>query len=255
MLNLSIDSTNLEQSFDQIAYQLFNEYIISTGKVNYQLTEIEFYYNNQVNANDNFAHDHRKANYGNGTWRLHGAGLDIVLRNKNHYGGILIRGIEALDDQLTPVFGGVVDGPWNTVTACIRQLGRVTRTQRFNLKKLKFSRDRKFITSPRVGLFLKNEKDLEYICKPWRYISIPIVTKKERHLIFLQHYVDTEKIKIKQSPIIKQLGQSQLSRTTYLRYFEEGKRMRKEDFVKVKRTVENTCQMFGNYISRNYSKL
>lgn len=252
MLNLFIDSANLEQSFDRIARQLFNEYVFSIGQENYQLTEIEFYYNNnQKGSKDNFAHVHDEK-HRNGTWRLHGAGLDIVLKKEGvYYGGILIRGVQKLDRELKPMLDEIIDGPWNTANVCIRQLGEVTNTERFKLTKLEINRTRAFVKSPRVGLFLKNEEDLEYICKPWRYTSTPICTKNYRYLIFLQLCIDTTRTDAEKNKIIEQLKLSQNARANYLQYFATGKKMETEAFVRIKRTVENTCQLFGNYIKNN----
>lgn len=255
MLNLSIDPSNIEQSFDQIANQLLNEYLLSVGNVHYQLTELEFYYHNkEARIEDNFAHTHGDQ-YKDGAWRLHGAGLDIILKKIGvYYGGILIRGIQELDSELEPIKDRVIDGPWNTATICIRQMGAVENPNPLFLRKRTKKQGRTFIKSPRVGLFLKNTKDLEYICKPWRYLSVPIVTKKNRHLIFLQLQINDRKTAEERLPIMASLKQSQRARNNYLAYFEKGKELKETAFVGGKLTVEYTCKLFGHYC-RKYSKL
>ncbi|BDS14505.1 hypothetical protein [Aureispira anguillae] len=247
MLNLSIDPVNIEASFDQIADQLFNQYLLSIGKKRYQFTEIEFYYNTIAATKDNFAHQHGEE-YLDGTWRLHSSGLDIVLKGiGSYYGGILIRGIQELDEQFQPI-GTPIDGPWNTVTTCVREMGAVDKTKSFVLTKRLEDKKRKFIKSPRVGLFLKEAENLEYICKPWRYTSIPVVTKKYRHLVYLQLCLDKNKMtETEHTSILEQLGLSQRSMEDYKRYFEAGKHTDLDTLVGGKTTVENTCKLFGHY--------
>ena len=245
MPNLSIDASKLENSFDRIAKELFNDYTLQIGEDAYQLTEIEFYYNkfDPNNPYDNFAHQHGEA-YPNGTWRLHGAGLDIVLKKMaDYYGGILLRGIQKLDSNGIPLEDGIIDGPWNTATACIRGNMATDPKASFYLKKMPSSKERTFKKSPRVGLFLKNTEDLEYICKPWRYSTMPIHTKKYRHLIFLQLHHEGDKYK-------DQVVASVQSQDNYLDYFKEGKTMDTADFVGINNTVPNTCRLFGHYISK-----
>ncbi|WMX14962.1 MULTISPECIES: hypothetical protein [unclassified Aureispira] len=246
MLNLRIDSDNIEHFFDQIAIQLFNEYAISTGSSFYQATELEFYYNNTSQTMDNFAHDHRKKEYKNGTWRLHGAGVDIVLKNETHYGGILIRGIQLLNQDYIPVNEGYIDGPWNTIERLIQQKGIVETQSGFYLCKLPYKKNRAFKKTPRVGLNLRNIEDLEYICKPWRYITTPIQTQRCRELIFLQLHFNEDEEK-------NTLGLSERTKANYLNYFQEGQNMALDLLVKKPKSVAKNCQLFGHYIKK-YSK-
>lgn len=245
MLDLNIDVNALEASFDQIAKQLFQNYILRVGKYRYRLTEVEFYYNNATSTLDNFAHIH-SSDFLHGTWRLHGAGFDIVLKqNGGYYGGILLRGLQPLDEALQPISGSYIDGPWNSATACIMHKGDVTVPTPFYLEVLDAPLKIAFKKSPRVGLFLKNKKDLEYICKPWRYNSIPIQTNRYRHLMFLQAYVE-------QANWYQQINLSTSARNNYIRYFEEGRTMKDTDFENIGTTVPATCRLFGYCYQHNY---
>jgi len=246
MLNLTIDSDNIEYFFDQIATQLFNDYAICIATQYYQITELEFYYNNVDQTLDNFAHDHRKKNYENGAWRLHGAGVDLVLKDEKHYGGILIRGIQKLDNNYKPIKEGHIDGPWNSVEHLIQQKGTVETPTGFYLYKLPSPQSRNFKKSPRVGLNLRNIEDLEYICKPWRYTTTPIKTKKGRALLFLQLHSNQDESR-------NELGLHNSTKSNYLQYFRDGKKIKLESLIAKSKSVEKTCKLFGHYIKK-YSK-
>lgn len=250
MLNLVIDPSQIESSFDRIAMQLFNDYVCWVGDRIYQFTELEFYYNNYEQTKDNFAHVHHEE-YPNGTWRVHAAGIDIVLKQVGrYYGGILIRGIQALDTALNPV-EMPIDGPWNSLTALIRGLGGVEEQRALTLKNVTKSRERKFIKSPRVGLFLKKKEDLDYFCKPWRYTTVPLHTKNYRHLLFLQLHLNQQKGDEKLEYIIDQLRLSKGAKKNYLDYFEQGASMGIEDLLNSKRSVAQICQLFGKHILKS----
>lgn len=68
MLERPINLSNLEKSFDEIAKDLFNHYVLCVDEKQYQLTEIEFYCNNYEKEPskklDNFAHKYDD-NYSN----------------------------------------------------------------------------------------------------------------------------------------------------------------------------------------------
>lgn len=254
MIDLTIDGSKIEKSFDRIARDLLEDYKLQVGNAYYQFTEMEFYYNHydEKDSKDNFAHKHGEE-IKNGTWRLHGAGLDIVLKKTGvYYGGILIRGIEEIDGGEQPIAGTYIDGPWKTVTKCIQQSVSVNETSSFSLVPRLKPRTRLYKKSPRVGLFLKKATDLEYICKPWRYTTMPIMTKNYRHLIILQLTVNKDKDLI-ENPNLVMKGEK--TRNVYLKDFEDGKKMNAEEFVRKSNTVKHTCQLFGCYINKNYPSL
>lgn len=90
-MNFTIDDSNIEQSFNNIAKELMNENVIMVNDKAFEFTEIEFYFFKKGVHEDIYTHKHkRKA----GEWRIHNQGLDITLEgNEEQYGGILIRGL------------------------------------------------------------------------------------------------------------------------------------------------------------------
>jgi len=63
--------SNPSASFDQIANDLFNDYIIQVNNNFYRLLEIEFYYNNKKGHNCSYTHGH-KWQKRSGCWYVHG---------------------------------------------------------------------------------------------------------------------------------------------------------------------------------------
>lgn len=246
MLDLSINTTAFEKDFDRIAQQLLQGYILRVGKQAYQLTELEFYYNNTARTIDSFAHKHPK-HYPSGTWRLHGAGLDIVLSEKGVYhGGILLRGLQALDEYMQPI-DPYIDGPWNTAAHCVMSKGTVTATSAFHLEAVDNPFGVSWAKSPRVGLFLRKVEDLKYICRPWRYNSRPIQSQRYRQLIFLQGHLQGEDLQA-------ELGLTTRSKNNYLQYFEEGRALAAADFVNGGTGVRHTCRLFGYCYQHDLTK-
>jgi hypothetical protein len=80
----------------------------------YRFTEIEFYYYSK-NHKDAFTHKHE---YEAGKWRFHNQGLDITLKGKSGYGGILIRGIESNNTRF-------INGPRRVMFEIMKHLNPV----------------------------------------------------------------------------------------------------------------------------------
>ncbi len=92
-----IDNRNIQDCFNRIAIQLFNNYDLQVNEKLYQLTEIEFYYFCEQHKDDyTYKHDDEA-----GKLRFHYSGIDITLRSFDRigYGGILIRGIKGINDK------------------------------------------------------------------------------------------------------------------------------------------------------------
>ncbi|MCP4441533.1 MAG: hypothetical protein GY810_21705 [Aureispira sp.] len=254
MLNLQIDDSQLDVSFDHIATDLFQNYDLRIGNSYYQLAEIEFYYNkfDKDKALDNFAHQHGEKNP-NGTWRLHGAGLDIVFKKLgDYYGGILIRGLQPLDSNRNQATDNYIDGPWNTATTCISKMGMADANSGFELVKRAKIRQTVFKKSPRVGLRLRQAQDLRYIGKPWRYLALvgdtPVIkTKKYRHWAYLQQRHNEGETEA------NKLWEHLYNRKNYWKEFKVGQTMSPQAFVNLKLTTGNTCRMLGCYI-KNYTE-
>lgn len=172
--------------------------------------------------------------------------MDIVLKEpNNYYGGILIRGIQELDTDNKPIPSAIVDGPWNTASIILsKQI--VDKNRSFYFKKIDSKINRNFKKSPRVGLFLKKVEDLEYICKPWRYNTTPLTTKKAKHLLFLQ-------LDIAQDADKDMVVSNKKLQESYKSYFDAGTKMDPKQFEGIKMTVENSCKLFGCYSNKKTS--
>lgn len=235
MLSLHINSNQLSHSFDRIAQDLFERFYLRIGAKDYYLTEVEFYYYEYNKVVDNFAHKHGNE-YPNATWRLHGAGVDIVLKGANYYGGILLRGMESTEDQH-------IDGPWKLASTCLRNKGSIHTKTGFHLAEAKIATPRPFKKAPRVGLFLKDAADLDYWGRPWRYSTSPLKTKNCRHLLFLQLYLQGD-------TAWQALGLGQRARNNYLQYFESAQQVSLEQLISTPKSIKKDCQLFSHYVQK-----
>ena len=240
MLDLSLVPTDLKASFDRMAQQLFEAYCLRVGPQRYQLTELEFYYNTFDQSADNFAHLPKGFHQG-GRWRLHGAGLDIVLAKEGqYYGGILLRGMCPLDATGQPLYEQYLDGPWRLAQHCLSQQGPITQSGGFYLEALSTKETRPFVCSPRVGLFLKQKSDLLYLGKPWRYTTLPLHTQRYRHLLYLS-------LRHQGQEAWQQLGLGARARANYDRHYQTGQGMQAEQLVGRSNSVQHTCEWLGYY--------
>lgn len=93
--------TAVEHSFDRIAHVLFNNYMLVVNNTTYRLIDIEFYYLNETQYKDVYAHRHPEQ-LTTGKWYFHGSGLDITFGDKVNHGGILIRAIAKISTHADP---------------------------------------------------------------------------------------------------------------------------------------------------------
>jgi hypothetical protein len=91
-MNLEIDNQKIEDSFNRIASELMNEYVLKAENTHYRITEIEFYYYVSKNHEDNYIHKHDLQKE-KGKWYFHGSGVDLTFGSNEVYGGILLRAI------------------------------------------------------------------------------------------------------------------------------------------------------------------
>jgi hypothetical protein len=92
------DISSMQKFFFELANNLLNNKVLKIGELEIELTEIEFYFFDCNNHNDEYVHIdelqktsdylyvHKQA------WRR--GGIDITFGSNDYYGGILIRGIK-----------------------------------------------------------------------------------------------------------------------------------------------------------------
>jgi len=235
-MNLVINTNTLDADIERIADDLMTNYQLCVAHKRYQLAELEFYYNHfEGQSYDVFAHKHG-AEIQNGTWRLHGAGLDIVLKSDIYYGGILIRGLKSLDTE------NYIDGPWNVATTLIQAFGQVDDgADAFRLELKPRKTKVKYLRSIRVGLNLRRVQDAAYWSRSWRYIlSHPVKTKKYKYAIYIEHCITHENWMIPEG-----LKLSERDANRYKNYFLAGQGMEIAGLIGKKKSVKHTCQLIG----------
>lgn len=113
---------NMQHIFHVIAEKLMNGYILKISDLEFELTEIEFYYFDDEKHSDVYVHSHdfqKNTNsflYVHEAWDNYG-GIDLTFGNNEYYGGILIRGIKLKDDNY-------VAGPSKVRSALVEQINR-----------------------------------------------------------------------------------------------------------------------------------
>lgn len=232
---LTSNSSDYSSEFKELAKELMNNYLLIINSAGYKITEIEFYLNNKEDNLDIFAHKHD--NYQTGQLRLHTSGVDIAIKNKNFYGGILIRGLKS-DEHY-------IEGPWRVLETIIKS---------FSIDKqnsLEFKREKleqlPIYQSPRAGLSIFLNKDIEsqkkHIFNNWRFFTHPHEIKNNcRELIvfsFIKDGLSNESIR----DIFKQT--IELSTIEfYRRYIEKGKTLSDLNF-QGKLTIEKKGNLYG----------
>ncbi|WP_207494897.1 DNA-3-methyladenine glycosylase [Aridibaculum aurantiacum] len=177
--------SNIAASFNRIANDLFNNYIIQVNDNFYRLLEIEFYYNDSKEHNDSYTHGH-KLQKRSGYWYVHGSGIDIAIGNEQAYGGILLRSIQKLQPATANTKEQYNFGPQNVLTelisgfnSCIDGAPNV-----FALVKpeehgitIEPVPEEEIIQCGRIGLSAKDE---QYRDSLYRYLIHPHLPHKEK---------------------------------------------------------------------------
>lgn len=185
-LNLKINENEINKSFERIANDLFNNYVLIVQGEEYRLTEIEFYYYNKKSHPDNCAH-RNELQKASGKWYFHGSGLDITFGDKNSYGGILLRGFMKIGAKSN------IDGPLNLVQEIFRNFGLVQSSKKFEFTmKKKVLEEEDVIKAPRIGL----NKDTcpKYFSKKYRYLIMPKLKHKDKLAIAEANELDVKEI-------------------------------------------------------------
>lgn len=197
--------------FRDLAELLLNRTTLQIARRAHRFTELEIYWTGLAHA-DPFTHGdpmqqqlgswyfHRSGGrYRGGTYK----GLDIAFGSSEAFGGILIRGIERVDDS-----PALIDGPCMvvdhilelTASPTIEDLVRrggvaIESPDRRSPLHVELDagsgRGRTVYATPRIGLTLKKgttEARQRYIARPYRFLSEPArIRKGKPHLITALH--------------------------------------------------------------------
>jgi len=207
-LDLEVNQCKQEavlSGFEAIAKTLLNSCILIIKGKDHLLREIEFYLNCQTHP-DVFAHS-TEDQLTSGQWAFHKTGssyrggsfkgLDITF-GIGGYGGILIRAIE-------PPGGDYIDGPSKVVDKILEltqtsSIVDLVGSDQFSLNVFKSSLLQlksvtdgsnltSIVSSARIGLTLRNEAQVPFVIKPYRFMSKPDMVRKGRqHLVLELHF-------------------------------------------------------------------
>lgn len=169
LLNLTINSLDLNDDFRRIADDLMNKWILKIHESRYRICEIEFYFKSETHQ-DNFTHGHLQQ-MKSGCWYFHGSGVDITFGSANSYGGILIRAILNLDNNKYTY------GPLKIITELFSNLQSVYNDS-YSFGLIPATEDIKYekpIAATRVGLNKASNPEMHD--KFYRFLIMP----KEQH--------------------------------------------------------------------------
>ena len=138
--------SNFESEFLKFAKDFMNNYCLFVNNKQYRFTEIEIYYHHPEHHPDPYVHKNDKQAT-TGKWYFNGFGLDITFGNKdkNIFGGILIREIK---DTSTEEY---TNGPYNILKEIFSTFTSVSDSNSFHIEKCENIND-KVITAKRIGL-------------------------------------------------------------------------------------------------------
>ena len=169
-MNLEIDNKDIDGSFNRIAFELMNEYVLKVENAEYRITEIEFYYKDDKH-NDTYIHKNPLQKT-KGKWYFHGSGIDLTFGSEDVYGGILIRAIYNIKTTK------YIYGPIKIIAEIFSNVASAFETNiSFGLLRTdnKFLASEKPIKAPRVGLNEKTNLDMYH--ELYRYLIMP----KQKH--------------------------------------------------------------------------
>lgn len=150
-IDLSINDQEVIFSFNRIANDLMNSFLLMAGEKTYRIAEIEFYLKSDEH-DDPYTHGNkRQLEYGK--WYFHGSGLDLTFGKDGFHGGILIRAIYDIYHENDT--DGYFYGPIVSVAELFGNLGDIRESSfAFGLIPAKDYQleYEKPIAAPRVGL-------------------------------------------------------------------------------------------------------
>lgn len=170
-LNGGFEFKTLDDKFSALTHYLMNYLCLVVGDQPYRITELEIYYHDKNEHPDPYAHKSDEQLTA-GNWYFNGFGLDITFgdREKEIYGGILIRGIMKFAE--TPRY---FSGPSNVLKEIFSKIGNiVTGDSGICLRELNKEIIENIETEPiqtvRIGLTKKKDDTENYAEKNYRYL-------------------------------------------------------------------------------------
>lgn len=159
-----LSKREISTRFDAMSNALMNKCVISVGAKQYRITELEFYYFNDVDHIDLYAHKHEMQQEF-AKWYVHGSGVDITFGDSDAFGGILIRGMQ---DVATESF---ISGPLNILNTFLSDIENAD--AKLNALALEYSdiHEAAIYKSSRYGLKKKDVDSEDFFSKRYRYIS------------------------------------------------------------------------------------
>ncbi|MCF6367094.1 MAG: hypothetical protein L3J35_12965 [Bacteroidales bacterium] len=121
-MDYSIDNKDVEKSFDRIALELLRKSLLIVNDIQFEITEIEFYYFHEKYHPDKYTHEHDREV---GEWRFHNQGIDITLQSGQGYdGGILLRGLKQVN-SIGEKEKKYINGPRKILMRVFEKFGKV----------------------------------------------------------------------------------------------------------------------------------
>lgn len=123
---ITTKSAKPESIFADIAKELFSNYCIKQGNIEYRFLEVEFYYyspkHQDLKEDGTAPFVYRRKCDKAGAFLLHNSGVDICFKNEEYekqqcYGGILIRTLLRIEKTKEGDKYMVVCGPWDCCSA------------------------------------------------------------------------------------------------------------------------------------------
>ncbi|MBI2280898.1 MAG: hypothetical protein HYU68_09450 [Bacteroidetes bacterium] len=174
---------DMTKKFAEIADKLMNNFVIRANRKDFRLAEIEFYLHEKEKHEDDFIHskiikdkpnDSAKHQIKMGCWYFHYSGIDLTFgdKNNNRFGGILIRSIIPLEDEIKPIIG-----PLKLKNHLLNQYENISQSRDF-LKLIpiedKLKQD-EIIPMQRVGLGTTGDEDFRNL--KYRFVLAQIKDK------------------------------------------------------------------------------
>ena len=191
-MNLEMNNKDIEGSFNRIATDLMNNWILIAGNKSYRICELEFYCYSDSHI-DPYIHRHdlqKKI----GKWYFHGSGLDITFGSENYHRSILIRAIYDIENS------NYIYGPLNTVTELLCNLPGIyggdfsLRLEPDNMGKIK-NEEKKIFEAPRVGLNKDKDSTGDFFKNKYRFFVMPREEHKDKETIFRNSGLSETEIK------------------------------------------------------------